>query len=138
MGFQAGVYYERLNWGFSYAPSAAVPVVALSNVTELDKTAYRLDVAWRTGPHQIGLMYNKAQDIGGATLGLGFNGSNTGIHSWMLAYGYSFSRRTSAFAYWDQVTNDRNARAAGIVFNGLTPAVGGDPRYYGVGLRHAF
>jgi predicted porin len=138
MGFQAGIYYERLDYGFSYGTSVAGAAPALSNVTSLDKTAYRLDVAYQTGPHTIGLMYNKAQDIGGQTLGMGFNGNDTGIQSWQLGYAYSFSKRTSAFGYWNQVTNDRNAQSSGIVFNGLTPAVGGDPRYYGIGLRHTF
>jgi predicted porin len=140
MGLQLGVYYERLNYGFDYAPVAAPAGTATwnANVTDLDKTAYRLDAAYRTGPHTIGLMWNKAQDIGGSTIANGFNGSDTGIQSWQLGYAYSFSKRTSAFAYYNQVTNDRNAQSAGIVFNGLTPAVGGDPRYYGVGLRHTF
>lgn len=137
-GFSGGIYYERTDWGFSYGTSVTGAAPAASNVTSLDKRAYRLDVAYQTGPHTIGLMYNKAQDIGGQTIGLGFNGSNTGTQSWLLGYGYSFSKRTSLFGYWNQVTNDTNAQSAGIVFNGLAPAVGGDPRYYGVGLRHTF
>jgi predicted porin len=137
-GFSGGIYYERINWNFEYGNTLAGVAPLASNVTNLDKKAYRLDVAYQTGPHTIGLMYNRAQDIGGSTLGMAFNGNDTGIQSWQLGYGYSFSKRTSLFGYWTQVTNDRNAQSAGIVFNGLTPAVGGDPRYYGVGLRHTF
>ena len=137
-GFSAGLYYERLDWDFNYGATALTGAPRITNVTNLDKTAYRLDGAYQTGPHTIGLMYNKANDIGGATLGAGFNGNNTGTQSWQLGYAYSFSKRTSAFAYYTQVTNDTNASSAGIVFNGLTPAVGGDPRYYGMGLRHTF
>jgi hypothetical protein len=36
------------------------------------------------------------------------------------------------------VDNDENARASGIVFGGIGPSAGGDPKYYGVGLRHLF
>jgi predicted porin len=138
MGFSGGIYYEQTKWNWQYGTSIAGAAPAISNVTSLDKNAYRLDVAYQTGPHTVGLMYNVAQDVGGSTLGAGFNGTGTGIRSWQLAYGYSFSRRTSAFAYYNQVTNDTNASSTGIVFNGLAPAVGGDPKYYGVGLRHTF
>jgi hypothetical protein len=42
------------------------------------------------------------------------------------------------FAYYTLVDNEVNARASGIVFNGIGPNAGGDPEYLGVGLRHLF
>jgi predicted porin len=145
-GFSAGIYWEQIKYAFNYGTATAAiagvtgagGVALASNVTSLDKSAYRLDGAWQTGPHTLGLMYNRQGDIGGQTIGAGFNGAETGIQSWQLGYAYSFSKRTSAFGYYTQVTNDRNASSTGVVFNGLAPAVGGDPKYYGMGLRHTF
>ena len=57
---------------------------------------------------------------------------------WILGYAYSLSKRSSVFAYGTFVDNDQNARANGIVFGGIGPNAGGDPKYYGVGLRHLF
>jgi len=62
----------------------------------------------------------------------------SGTDMWILGYGYSLSKRSSVFAYYTQVDNDTNSRASGIVFGGIGPSAGGDPKYYGVGLRHLF
>ena len=60
------------------------------------------------------------------------------MNGWILGYGYSLSKRSSIFAYGTLINNDTNARFSGIVFNGIGPNAGGDPRYVGVGLRHLF
>jgi predicted porin len=112
-------------------------------VTELRKKAWGLEGAFVTGPHTLGIRYAKVNNLEGSTatgaLGGGsFNGDGSGLTSWIFGYGYSFSKRTSLFGYHTRVTNDANSRVAGIVFNGLTPAPGGDPKYTGIGIRHAF
>jgi predicted porin len=56
----------------------------------------------------------------------------------IFGYGYSLSKRTGAYVYHTRITNETNARYAGIVFNGLSPAAGADPRYTGLGIRHTF
>jgi hypothetical protein len=36
------------------------------------------------------------------------------------------------------VDNEVNGRVNGIVFNGVGPNAGGDPKYLGAGIRHLF
>lgn len=145
-GFSIGAYYEKIDYSWSYGPAvatvtagtAALATVQNYQVKDLSKRAYRLDAAYQTGPHTIGFMYNKQPDISGSTIGNGFNAQGSGVSSWQLAYGYSFSKRTSGFVYWNQVTNDTNASSSGVVFNGISAATGADPRYVGAGIRHTF
>jgi predicted porin len=134
-GFGVGAYWERLDYSWAYN---AVSATSSSDVRDLSRDAYRLDATYRTGPHTVGITYGHANDIKGNTGALGFNGSGTATTEWMLDYAYSFSKRTSIFAYYNQMKNDTNARASGIVFNGITAAPGADPKYIGAGMKHTF
>lgn len=142
MGLSIGAYWERLSYSWQYDGSTCVAGTTggscAYNITGVERDAWRVDGLYRTGNHNFALQYANAQDASGTTIGQGFNGNQTGVHSWIAAYAYSFSKRTSLFGYYTQVTNDTNARTTGIVFQGLTPAAGGDPKYYGVGMRHTF
>ena len=86
------------------------------------------------------IRYAKARNMEGSVAGAGnsFNGDATGATGWIFGYGYNLSKRTSLNLYHVRITNDTNARYVGIVFGGLSPHAGGDPRYTGVGLRHTF
>ena len=48
------------------------------------------------------------------------------------------SKRTNFQAYYAQTTNDVNARYVGGVFFNMAGPSGADPRYFGVGMSHAF
>jgi predicted porin len=131
-GLSIGGYYETIKWDMNYSTGAT------GNVTRLDRNAWRLDAAYQLGAHTFGIQYGKGDKLDGTVNGGSFNGDGTGTDMWILGYGYSLSKRSSVFAYYTQVENETNSRASGIVFGGIGPNAGGDPKYYGVGLRHLF
>ena len=57
---------------------------------------------------------------------------------WIVGYAYSLSKRSSVFAYYTQVDNERTPARAASCSAGSGRHAGGDPKYYGVGLRHLF
>ena len=138
-----GALWESLKWTLGYAGTTA------GDLTELKKTAYRLQANYTTGNHFFGFDYTRANELkggivstaGAATAGAGlrsFDGGGTGARSYQLTYNYMMSKRTSVSLYYTQVTNDSNAFYSGIVFAGIATAAGADPKYYGVTVRHAF
>ena len=140
-GLSIGGYYEWIKYKMDYANNPGGTVATGDgNLTELKRNAYRLDAAYQLGPHTFGLQYAHANDLRGSVSGnrYSFDGSSTAVNGWILGYAYSFSKRSSVYAYGTFITNDTNARYAGIVNNGIGPNAGGDPRYVGVGLRHLF
>jgi predicted porin len=132
-GLSLGGYYEQLRYDNNFNSGAVA-----SSLKKLERDAWRLDGAYQLGPHTFGLQYGQSGDIKGDTIGQGFNGNATGTSVWILAYAYSMSKRTSLFGYATIVDNDANAASNGIVFHGIGPSSGADPRYYGFGLRHLF
>ena len=107
-------------------------------VTKLEREAWRLDAAYQLGAHTFGIQFGQGKEIKGDAIGSTFNGDGTGTDVWIFGYAYSLSKRSSIFAYYTQVDNETNSRSSGIVFGGIGPNAGGDPRYMGVGLRHLF
>jgi len=134
-GLSIGGYYEWVRWKMNYANAPAAQVGNLSRVT---RNAWRVDAAYQLGAHTFGLQYAGAGDVTGTVSNASFDGNSTGVNGWILGYAYSLSKRSSVFAYGTIISNDSNARFNGIVFNGIGPNAGGDPRYLGVGLRHLF
>jgi predicted porin len=136
--FTVGGYFERLKYTMTYEGT-----LLGGEINELRKRAYGLEGAYVSGPHTFGIRYAKANEMEGNTssstsYGGSFKGEGTAATGMIFGYGYSLSKRTSAYLYHTRITNETNARYAGIVFNGLSPAAGGDPRYTGVGIRHTF
>jgi len=138
-----GALWESLKWDIDYGQTAGVAAVA-NNLTQLKKTAYRLQANFTTGNHFVGFEYTKANELKGnitrvgGGVGNSFDGSGSSAKGYVISYNYAMSKRTSVGAYWTQINNDTNANYSGIVFGGATTAAGGDPRYYGLHLRHAF
>ena len=129
--------WETLKWNVNYAAAVA------GDLTEMKKTAWRLQGNFTTGNHFFGLEYARANAVSGsinstAAAPRAFDGSGTGSRGWMATYNYMLSKRTSASLYYFQVNNDTNANYTGPVFAGIATAAGADPKYYGVTLRHAF
>ena len=132
-GLTLGAYAEWLKWKIDY--NAGAPGSAL---TEFDKKGYRFDVAYQIGPHTIGAQYGWATEMKCSVILGTCDGSNTDASTWILGYAYSLSKRTSLTAYATWVNNKTNAAYNGIVFYGIGPSAGADPRYFGLGLRHTF
>jgi predicted porin len=131
-GLSIGGYYETIKWDMNYNTGAT------GNVTKLERDAWRLDAAYQLGAHTFGIQYGNGGKLKGSVDGGSFNGDGTGQDMWIFGYGYSLSKRSSVFAYYTMVDNETNSRASGIVFGGIGPSAGADPKYYGVGLRHLF
>jgi len=140
-----GALWESLKWNVGYGAAGAVA----GDLTEIKKTAWRLQANYATGNHFFGADYTRANDLkgsltstpGAATAAAGlraFDGGGTGARSFQLTYNYMLSKRTSVTAYYVDVKNDTNANYGGIVFAGIATAAGADPKYYGVTVRHAF
>jgi predicted porin len=140
-GLSIGGYYEWIKWKMDYANNPGGTIATGDgNLTELKRNAYRLDAAYQLGAHTFGLQYARANNMRGTVSGNGFSfdGSSTAANGWVLGYAYSLSKRSSIYAYGTIVDNDTNARYTGASAAGIGPNAGGDPRYFGVGLRHLF
>ena len=134
-GLSIGGYYEWAKWEMDYGNTTGCMV---GLVTKLKRDAWRLDAAYQLGAHTFGIQYGHGNKIKGNASGSTFNGDNTETDVWIVGYAYSLSKRSSIFAYYTHVDNEANARSSGIVFNGIGPNAGGDPKYVGVGIRHLF
>lgn len=138
-GLSIGGYYEWAKWKMNYGNNPGTSIATgIGNLDEAKRDAWRLDAAYQLGAHSFGVQYAKGNDLTGSIQGGSFNGDGTSVTGWILGYGYSLSKRSSVFAYATLIDNDTNARFNGIVFNGIGPNAGGDPQYFGVGLRHLF
>jgi predicted porin len=138
-GLSIGGYYEWTKWDIDYGNTTGLEA---GLVTQLKREAWRLDAAYQLGAHTFGVQYGKGNEIKGSVtsgaINAGFNSNSTSTDMWIFGYAYSLSKRSSLFAYYTMVDNDINARANGIVFNGIGPNAGGDPKYLGAGIRHLF
>ncbi|MFN0159802.1 MAG: porin [Burkholderiales bacterium] len=133
--------WESLKWTMSYV---GTPAATTANLTELKKTAWRLQANYSTGAHFFGIEYTKANDLKGsvnnaAGTANSFNGGGSAARGIILSYNYMLSKRSSVTAYYTDIRNDTNANYSGIVFGGMAGvAAGADPKYYGLYLRHSF
>lgn len=131
-----GALWESQKFNVSYGTAVA------TDLTELKKTAYRLQGNFATGNHFFGLEYVRSNELKGSLTGSTaatvFNGGGTAARGVLLSYDYMLSKRTSAGAYYMDVRNDSNAAYSGPVFAGIATAAGADPKYIGLRMRHAF
>ncbi|MDB5804794.1 MAG: porin [Betaproteobacteria bacterium] len=138
-GFGIGGRFEYIKGDYGYGTPAAA-AGGTSRLTGFTKKTWGIAGSYETGPHAVKLEFAKIPDAkfrgeGGSN---SFDGSGTGATQWSVGYDYALSKRTDLQAYYVQVNNRENAKYTGAVFNALAPAAGGDPRYFGVGLRHTF
>ena len=134
-----GALWESLKYSVNYTGQAA----GVSDLSELKKTAWRLQGNFTAGAHFFGLEYARANElkgsiVNGAGVANGFNGGGTKARGILLSYDYMMSKRTGIGAYFMDVRNDANAFYSGPVFAGIATAAGADPRYYGIRFRHTF
>jgi len=136
-----GALWESLKYSMSYNQVGAA--VATTSLSELKKSAYRLQAAYEMGNHFIGFDYTRAGELKGSVVNFGgnlggFNGGGTGAKAISLTYAYSLSKRTSLIGYYIDVRNDTNATYGGSVFAAIPATAGADPKYIGAAVRHAF
>ena len=131
-----GALWESLKYDISYNATA------VTDLTNLKKTAYRLQGNFATGNHFFGLEYVRANELKGSLAGNtaanSFSGGGTAARGIILSYDYMLSKRTSVGAYYVDIRNDSNAAYSGPVFGGIATAAGADPKYVGLRMRHAF
>ena len=143
-GFAVGALWESLKWDMSYGVRAGAVAAASQNLSQLKKTAYRLQGNYTTGNHFVGVEYTRANAMTGSIVSATaaaantFDGSSTGARNWVLSYNYMLSKRTSLGAYYNTVRNETNANYSGIVFGGIATAAGASPRYIGMNVKHSF
>jgi predicted porin len=117
---------------------------------EAKRDAWQVGVNQGFGPHNVYLMYSRANKLKGGVCGLASATAigacdDTKARMFSLGYNYSLSKRTMIKAYYADIRNDSRANydfyTASVANNGLAPGTlpfGSDPRGFGVGLRHLF
>jgi len=110
---------------------------AAGQVDQTKVTAWALGIKHVMGAHEIVGEYVKTNN-GKVSSRLNDVSGDHGAKNLALRYGYNFSKRTQAYAYFSAITNDAMGSydyTTGAV--GITGA-GSDPRAFGAGLRHSF
>jgi predicted porin len=106
----------------------------------LERKSYYLSATHQFGAHGIRFGIAKAGDgEGGSTQKVGFikKGPDTGAIHYTLGYDYILSKRTSVFAYYTRLDNDKNA-VYDFAINGLGVGAGSTLRGTALGIRHSF
>jgi predicted porin len=111
-------------------------------VGTLERHGAYLSLTHQIGPHGLKLGAARAGDGGGGApdgtrIGYIVKGADTGATHYTAGYDYSFSRRTSVFAYYTHLANQRNG-VVDFAINSLTPSPGATLKGMAVGMRHAF
>jgi predicted porin len=125
------------------ATRIAVVAEKLAYETEtgaLERKSYYLSAIHQIGAHGIRFGVARAGDgEGSSTQKIGFlkMGPDTGATHFTLGYDYNFSKRTSVFAYYTQLDNDKNA-VYDFAINSLGARAGSTLKGTALGMRHAF
>ena len=103
------------------------------------------------GNHEVAASFARARVDMGVTYGVGTTNAIKGLNDqgasqFALRYGYNFSKRTQAYAFYSAINNQANgvynfttnAAVSATNATGATGANGADPRAIGAGLRHNF
>lgn len=108
----------------------------------LERNAAYLSVTHQIGPHGLKLGVAHAGDGGGSApdgtrVGMASKGADTGATHYTAGYDYTLSKRSSVFAYYTHLSNQRGG-VVDFAINGLTPAAGATLKGVALGVRHAF
>jgi predicted porin len=108
----------------------------------LERNAAYLSLTHQIGPHGLKLGVARAGDGSGSApdgtrIGAIRKGADTGATHYTAGYDYSFSKRTSVFAYYTHLSSQRNG-VVDFAINSLTPSPGATLKGAAVGMRHAF
>lgn len=117
-GTKAGLVYERLS--DSRADQAGT------------RNAYALNVAHTMGANTIKVQYGKAND--------GASTADTAATNWTIGADHAFSKRSSIYALYTNMSNGAGATyGIGVASGAYVPATGSDdPHAVSIGLKHSF
>lgn len=107
---------------------------------DLERDAYLVSLTHQVGPHGLRASVLHARDAKGpvgARIGTTTSGPDSGARQATVGYEYSLSKRTTAYAYYTYLNNDRRA-VRNFAINGLSAAPGAILRASMFGLRHIF
>ena len=139
------------DYGVKLAGSYAFAWIKLAGAVErlhydgpgsaLERTAYYLALTHQSGPHGLRFGIAKADDGKGGRAGqrIGFitSGSDSGAIHATLGYDYALSRRSSVFAFYTRLRNERRG-AIDFAINGVDGGAGATAAGAVLGMRHAF
>ncbi len=108
----------------------------------LERNAWYLSLSQQFGRHGLRFGIARAGDGTGsapATQRIGFirKGPDTGATHYTLGYDYTFSKRTSVFAYFTHLHNEKNG-VYDFAINSVTVSPGAAARGTVLGMRHNF
>jgi predicted porin len=108
----------------------------------LARNAAYLSLTHQIGPHGWKLGMARAGDGGGGApdgtrIGALRKGADTGATHYTAGYDYTFSKRSSVFAYYTHLSNQRHGEVD-FAINGLGAVPGATLKGVALGLRHAF
>jgi predicted porin len=106
----------------------------------LERKSYYLSATHQIGAHGVRFGIAKAGDgEGSSTQKIGFikKGADTGAVHYTLGYDYSLSKRTSVFAYYTRLDNEKNA-VYDFAINSLGAGAGSTFSGTALGMRHSF
>ncbi|MFC5478782.1 porin [Massilia suwonensis] len=106
----------------------------------LERSAWFLALTRQFGRHGLRFALARAGDGKGAgaqRVGFVTAGSDTGAFHATLGYDYALSKRSSLFAFYTRLRNDRRG-VADFAINGLDGGMGATASGAALGMRHAF
>jgi predicted porin len=107
---------------------------------KLEQTAFYLSLTHRIGPHGLNAGIARSNDGKGKstnTIGYVRSGPDTGATHITLGYDYTLSKRSSLYAYYTHLNNERNA-IHDFAINSLTVSPGATLKGAALGMRHSF
>jgi predicted porin len=140
-GAKVAAAYRFLNpWGEMRVAAIAEQLKYETATGDLKRKDYYVSVTQQIGLHGIRFGIARANDGTGAStqkIGVMKRGQDTGALHYTLGYDYSFSKRTSVFAYYTHLRNDANA-VLDFAINPLTVSAGATLKGTAFGIRHNF
>ena len=108
----------------------------------LERNSWYLSATHQIGQHGLRFGVARAGDgtgSGAATQKIGFirKGPDTGATHYTLGYDYNFSKRTSVFAYYTHLHNEKNG-VYDFAINSVTVSPGATAKGTVLGMRHNF
>lgn len=125
---------ERLKYSGNLAATGLPKVFAVGTATDATLNALWLAVVHKIGPNTLRLALGKSQEL---KLNSG-SAPGTDARYVALGYGYTFSKRTEAYAMFTKINNGSNSRNDFAV-NGMGGVTAGaNPQGIAVGMIHTF
>lgn len=132
--------FDKTSWGQTRVAIIGERLEYETATGKLARNAAFVSVSHQMGLHGLRLTVGRAGDAGGAsraTIGFLHSGPDTGATHATLGYDYMLSKRTSLYAYYTLLDNERNA-TYDFPINGIGTEAGATLRGAVLGMRHNF